>query len=88
MNNCYIQITGPVKKGTDICSLLSSNMNTFNAITKLGIQSKEGHSFNINGHLFTIGSTGIYETQKGVNINTCIAEQDEDAFSMFDCICE
>lgn len=88
MNNYYIQITGPIKKGTDICSLLSSNMSTFNAIIKLDIQSKEGHTFNINGNSFAIGSTGVYETKKGVNINTCIAEQDEDAFSMFDCICE
>lgn len=88
MNNYYKQIVGPITKGTNICSLLSADAGNFNAITKLGIQSKENHSFVINGKTFVIGSTGIYETQKGVNINTCIAEQDEDEFTIIDCICE
>lgn len=88
MNNYYKQVVGPIAKGTDICSLLSADTSNFNAITKLGIQSKENHSFSINGKLFAVGSTGTYETQKGVNINTCIAEQDEDEFTIIDCICE
>ena len=88
MNNYYKQIVGPIAKGTNICLLLSAATSNFNTITTLGIQSKENHSFIINGKSLMIGSTGIYETQKGVNINTCIAEQDEDEFTIIDCICE
>lgn len=75
------QIRGPLAANSEICENFT--------ISKLGIQAKESHLFQVNKSFqIQIGKTNLYESPDGLIITSLWPLQDEDETMIIDFIKE
>lgn len=87
LNEKLIQINGPFSAGENVFSILKNKYDdiNFTYIQRIGISSKTGHTVVINGQDFEIGKTGMLEFND-VGITSLYFRQEEDFFTIIDCI--
>lgn len=85
INDKFVQLTGPFEIRQDLIPIIRKQCSDFHFVTRLGISAVDGDMVSINGEVFEIGKTGMFEV-KNINISSIYFLKDMPETTIVDCV--